>query len=574
MNLLKKNNIFPFLKNINNRRVLHYTLLSSVVLLLFLLLLLLYNEIVNEKKLNILYDKLFEYDNVLTDIKSSENDLIQSQQSLVNFIVSNSKSDLDKYYNSVKSIQNNLQKINIDLESNDSILFKTDQNPIEKLNNFIQNINQTKPIQHQELPENVKDQILNTVLLSTTVETNKSVDSVQKKGFFGRIGDAVKGKNDVQVEKTEMTITYKYGNEVKTGTLNQYVAHTTLAALNEYEKRINTLKNKNEKLSVENRKHLQNNDSIMRYSNFIFQQYQQSISKAKQYLKIDYDKQYVKNRYIRLYSIFGITFLILLIVGASSHLTTITYHFEEEITKAKELINQNLQFKNRIVSMLSHEVRSPLQMISILSNRIEKNTTEEKQKKAAQSIGFTSNSIMLLTNQILAYSKYEQKTDELNLTPVDLNNELHQLLKSFKPLIESKNNTLTIHNEITHGTNILIDVPKLHQLYYNILGNAVKFTENGQIIVFQKLMHTDSDNFIFDVQIQDTGSGIEKEDLKEVMGAYKQGKNVLQQHKNLGVGLGLYLCKEIVDLYKGKIDIQSEVNQGTLVSFQITLKKI
>jgi signal transduction histidine kinase len=121
-------------------------------------------------------------------------------------------------------------------------------------------------------------------------------------------------------------------------------------------------------------------------------------------------------------------------------------------------------------------------------------------------------------------------------------------------------------NEEVYG-----DVTKIHQLFYNIIGNANKFTENGiiEVLVTQKII---SDfELECNVTIQDNGIGISRDELANVFNSFYQANN--QNTRELGIGLGLNLCKEIVELFDGTIAIESQENEGTKVSFNIILTR-
>ncbi len=105
----------------------------------------------------------------------------------------------------------------------------------------------------------------------------------------------------------------------------------------------------------------------------------------------------------------------------------------------------------------------------------------------------------------------------------------------------------------------------------NILGNANKFTENGQITVNIKTEKKDESTIVLNTEIIDTGVGIAESDLKKIFEPYYQG--VLSDDiENIGAGLGLSLCKELVELYDGQISVQSQRGKGTTVSFFLNLK--
>lgn len=104
----------------------------------------------------------------------------------------------------------------------------------------------------------------------------------------------------------------------------------------------------------------------------------------------------------------------------------------------------------------------------------------------------------------------------------------------------------------------------------NILGNANKFTENGQIKLDLATEMAGNDKIVLTTVISDTGSGISETDLKKIFEPYYQGM-VSDEIDNLGAGLGLNLCKEIVELFSGDISVASELRKGTLVTFRINL---
>ena len=117
------------------------------------------------------------------------------------------------------------------------------------------------------------------------------------------------------------------------------------------------------------------------------------------------------------------------------------------------------------------------------------------------------------------------------------------------------------------------DNTKINQIFMNILGNANKFTENGQISVFMRTEIMEENRISLNTKISDTGVGISESDLKKIFEPYYQG--ILSEDiENLGAGLGLSLCKEIIALYSGEISVASGLNKGTTVSFSINLKRV
>jgi len=216
--------------------------------------------------------------------------------------------------------------------------------------------------------------------------------------------------------------------------------------------------------------------------------------------------------------------------------------------------------------MVSHEVRSPLSIISLYCKMIVSKVKDAEIKEVFNSIQNTTSTLLLLTNQILEYSKNENRKMTLNKAKFNLKQELSNIVEPLKKLCIENENQFKWNNSVEDG-DVNSDVVKINQLFYNLVGNALKFTKNGTITIDTKAEKIDSRTQFY-VTVSDTGSGISEEDLKHVFDDYFQGSNGLT---TMGIGLGLKLCKEIVELFDGEISIQSEKGKGTTVSFMLKL---
>ena len=221
--------------------------------------------------------------------------------------------------------------------------------------------------------------------------------------------------------------------------------------------------------------------------------------------------------------------------------------------------------------MLSHELRSPLKIIGLFINRINKKTSDEDIKGYLKSISFTNNTLLMQANQILEYTKNQQVENKLIPVVFNLKSEIKSILTSIEPYIETRNNKFVIDDQIDPAIMVDSDDTKINQIFMNILGNANKFTENGQIKVFAATEIVDENTVTLVTKISDTGCGISQSDLEKIFEPYYQGV-LSEEIENLGAGLGLSLCKEIIGLYSGNISVSSELNKGTTVSFLINLK--
>jgi len=247
------------------------------------------------------------------------------------------------------------------------------------------------------------------------------------------------------------------------------------------------------------------------------------------------------------------------------------FMYERKLKVANLQITENLNFKNRILGMFSHELRSPLKIIDIYINKINKKTTDNHIKEHLKSISFTNKTLLMQANQILEYTKNQQVENKLIPEIFNLKSEIQSILRTIEPYVETRNNRFLITENIDSDIMVYSDPTKINQIFTNILANANKFTENGDISIDTTSKKRNESTIILQTSISDTGVGISKSDLKQIFEPYYQGI-ISKEIANLGAGLGLSLCKEIIELFDGKIAVESTIGKGTTVNFSIKLK--
>ena len=563
-----------------NRKIIHYALLSSIVFLQLLLGLIVYNEIFNESKLKEAEAELHISEQAQHFSDLTREDYNTAQYSLQYYIQTRDEQYLIKYNNALDSLDSNLQRLIKTAGKSDlfSLHLKSKDRsgiPIKNINTIIDSL---RSINIEPLTEIKKEfQKLNTfdyedVLDSISIETSVSVDSIERKKLFSRISSAIAGKVAVQKEKSNVVLTIKQGKNISSGNLEEQLAYL-LKKTNEYyqnefsdyKKRLAVIKNKDAHF-------LSRNNELLNYSNQLLKKYNDALVSFTNDARQKFQEQYKINKQIRIYTVIGLIVFMIIISVILILLTRLAFVYEKRLLRAKEKIQQNLSFKNKIVGMISHEIRSPLNIISIYSRTLGKQVEDKEVQDSLKSIEFTANSLTLLASQILDFSKNENKKPELNKTAFDLKNELDEILKALTRFVSNNGNRLLIRNSVTRHTIVYTDVVKIHQLFYNIVGNANKFTENGTISIILSVEETADNMLQFFVEIKDDGAGINEKDLKYIFKSYQQGE-VLANVKNLGAGLGLNLCKEIVELFDGEIKVTSKKNIETIVSFNLVLDK-
>ena len=564
--------------NFKNRKAVHFALLASIIFLQLLLLVILYNEIFNESKLDDLETELKISDQAKYFSDLTKGDYIAVQYNLQNYIQTKENQYLSNYNTALNNLNKNIDSLAKTSNNSNSFLLylkniDSDTLSIKQLNKAIDSLINVQILPSPQLEKDLLK--LNRfnyedVLNSITIESYMLVDSVERKGLFGRLGNAISGKVDVQKEKVNVVVTMKYGKKVTTGNIEEQLANAFKNTNNYYQNEFLNYKNNLSALKGKDSDFLNRNNQLLDYSSLLLEKYNKALASFSNDTKHKFQDQYKTNKLIRNYAVIGLVLFMVIISGILILLTRLAFDYEKRLLLAQEKIQQNLSFKNRIVGMISHEIRSPLNILSIYSRNISKQIKDESLQESLKSIQFTTNSLSLLANQVLDYSKNENKKLELNKSEFKLKDELDEILKSLASFVENNNNKLEIKNTITENFQIHSDVVKIHQLFYNIVGNANKFTKKGIIKVDLKTEKTINNRLNLSIEIKDNGIGINEEDLQHIFESYYQGE-ISANVKNLGAGLGLNLCKELIELFDGKINVTSKKNAGTTVQFNLLL---
>ena len=227
--------------------------------------------------------------------------------------------------------------------------------------------------------------------------------------------------------------------------------------------------------------------------------------------------------------------------------------------------------KSEFLANMSHEIRTPMNAILGFCELLQKLVTEPQQKSYLQSIDAGGQTLLALINDILDLSKIEAGKIELDYEPINLRLLINEIQQIFSQKVIQKNLSFLIDIESTVPTKILLDGIRLRQILFNLVGNAIKFTEQGYIKISVRWQNREDSevevtipptSHLLTITIEDTGIGIAPEQQQQIFEPFVQSEASINR-KYGGTGLGLSITQRLMQLLGGTIEVQSQVSQGS-----------
>jgi len=226
--------------------------------------------------------------------------------------------------------------------------------------------------------------------------------------------------------------------------------------------------------------------------------------------------------------------------------------------------------KSAFLANMSHEIRTPMNGVVGMAELLCDTGLSDEQRLFAETIKSSGEALLVIINDILDYSKIEAERLTLHPEPFDLERTIHEVAMLLQPRARAQGLNLLIDFDMFLPTRYVGDPGRLRQVLTNLMGNAVKFTETGHVLVRVVGMEAETGQQQLHITVEDTGIGIAAEHLDHVFGEFNQVESEANR-KFEGTGLGLAITRRLIDRMGGEVWVDSELGQGSVFGFRLTL---
>ncbi|PID76856.1 MAG: hypothetical protein CSB24_04375 [Deltaproteobacteria bacterium] len=258
------------------------------------------------------------------------------------------------------------------------------------------------------------------------------------------------------------------------------------------------------------------------------------------------------------------------LVGAHTD-TTEQHLISEQLLQAKEAAEASTHAKSDFLAKMSHEIRTPIGFITGLCHMMKDTGLNHKQSDYVAKIQDSSRLLLSIINDILDFSKIEAGKMEIDLQLFNIREMFKSITESFKVNVREKNLELKLYISPDVPDMLVSDPLRLNQIITNLVSNAIKFTDEGEIFIAVKCLRQHDESADLEISVKDTGIGMTVEEQARIFKAFAQADSSISRRYG-GTGLGLVICSNLAKLLGGEITMESEPEQGTRFTLSLNMK--